>query len=155
MSFLCSLGAQMHEYKARVNHIVDGDTIDVDIDLGFNVWLYKQRIRLYGVDTPESRTRDLVEKRFGKLAKSIIEQHCPVGTIIVLRTKMDSKSVGKYGRVLGTLIVNELNINEYLVNNNYAVQYTGQHKDTIHQLHLDNRKVLVERGEITVDNNQI
>lgn len=59
----------MYEYKAVISRVVDGDTVDVDIDLGFNVWLKKQRIRLYGIDTPESRTRDKVEKVFGNLAK--------------------------------------------------------------------------------------
>ena len=64
----------MYEYKAIVVKVVDGDTVDVDIDLGFNVWLKKQRIRLYGIDTPESRTRDKVEKVFGNLAKAKVHR---------------------------------------------------------------------------------
>ena len=59
----------MHEYKVEVLRVVDGDTVDVDIDLGFSTWLKKQRIRLYGIDTPESRTRDLEEKKYGKMKK--------------------------------------------------------------------------------------
>ena len=58
----------MYEYRCNVVHIVDGDTVDVDIDLGFGVWMKKQRIRLYGIDTPESRTRDLEEKKYGLAA---------------------------------------------------------------------------------------
>ena len=58
----------MHEYKVEVLRVVDGDTVDVDIDLGFSTWLKKQRIRLYGIDTPETRTRDLDEKKYGKMA---------------------------------------------------------------------------------------
>ena len=58
----------MYEYRVKIVRVVDGDTVDVDIDLGFGVWLKKQRVRLYGIDTPESRTRDLVEKKFGKMA---------------------------------------------------------------------------------------
>ena len=59
----------MYEYKCKVIRVVDGDTVDVDIDLGFGVWLHKERVRIQGIDTPESRTRDKVEKRFGLLAK--------------------------------------------------------------------------------------
>ena len=58
----------MYEYRCRIDRVVDGDTVDVDIDLGFGVWMKKQRIRLYGVDTPESRTRDAEEKVFGNMA---------------------------------------------------------------------------------------
>ena len=60
----------MYEYKCKVVRVVDGDTVDVDIDLGFDVWLSKQRVRLYGVDTPESRTRDKEEKKYGLRAKA-------------------------------------------------------------------------------------
>ena len=59
----------MYEYKCKIVKVIDGDTVDVDIDLGFGVWLHKERIRLYGIDTPESRTRDLVEKKYGNMAK--------------------------------------------------------------------------------------
>ena len=63
----------MYEYRVKIVRVVDGDTVDVDIDLGFGVWLKKQRVRLYGIDTPESRTRDLVEKRFGNMAKDYLK----------------------------------------------------------------------------------
>ena len=58
----------MYEYRCRIDRVVDGDTVDVDIDLGFGVWLREERVRMYGIDTPESRTRDLVEKRYGLAA---------------------------------------------------------------------------------------
>ena len=64
----------MYQYKCKLVKVVDGDTIDVDIDLGFGVWLRKQRIRMYGIDTPESRTRDLEEKRYGLAAKEFVKQ---------------------------------------------------------------------------------
>ena len=64
----------MYEYRINVVKIIDGDTVDVDIDLGFGVWLKKQRIRLHGIDTPESRTRDLEEKRYGLMAKAFLTQ---------------------------------------------------------------------------------
>ena len=62
----------MYQYKAKITRIIDGDTVDCDIDLGFKVILAKQRIRLYGIDTPESRTRDKVEKKYGLLAKKFL-----------------------------------------------------------------------------------
>ena len=64
----------MYEYRINVVKIIDGDTVDVDIDLGFGVWLKKQRIRLHGIDTPESRTRDLDEKRYGLMAKKFLTE---------------------------------------------------------------------------------
>ena len=61
----------MYEYKCRIDRVVDGDTVDVDIDLGFGVWLREERVRMYGIDTPESRTRDLVEKNMGWLQRHL------------------------------------------------------------------------------------
>ena len=62
----------MYEYRCQITRVVDGDTVDVDIDLGFGVWMRKQRVRLKGVDTPESRTRDKVEKKYGLMAKEFV-----------------------------------------------------------------------------------
>ena len=87
----------MYEYRINIVKIIDGDTVDVDIDLGFGVWLKKQRIRLYGIDTPESRTRDLDEKRYGLMAKKFLTEQIQDGAI--LKTRLDKK--GKYGRILG------------------------------------------------------
>ncbi len=140
----------MYQYKAIITKVIDGDTVDVDIDLGFEVWLRNQRIRLYGIDTPESRTSDKVEKVFGNLAKSKILEFCPVGSQIILQTKTDD-SRGKYGRILGELVTNEgVNVNEYMIANNYAVAYFGMSKSDIAQKQLDNRQVLIERGEVTL-----
>ena len=83
----------MYEYRANIRRVVDGDTVDVDIDLGFGVWLKKQRVRLYGIDTPESRTRDLDEKKFGLMAKEYLIDQLKDGAI--LKTRLDGK--GKYG----------------------------------------------------------
>jgi micrococcal nuclease len=140
----------MYQYKAIITKVIDGDTVDVDIDLGFDVWLKNQRIRLYGIDTPESRTSDKVEKVFGNLAKAKVLHFCPVGEQIVLQTKTDD-SRGKYGRILGELITKDgVNVNTYLVDNAYAVQYFGLSKDDIHQKQLDNRQIILERGEVTL-----
>jgi micrococcal nuclease len=140
----------MYEYKAVISRVVDGDTVDVDIDLGFNVWLKKQRIRLYGIDTPESRTRDKVEKVFGNLAKSKVLEHCPVGSNIILQTKTDD-SRGKYGRILGELVTLEgTNVNTFLIENNYGVEYFGKSKDEIADEQLANRQIIIDRNEVVL-----
>ena len=140
----------MFEYNAIITKIVDGDTVDVDIDLGFDVWLKNQRIRLYGIDTPESRTSDKTDKIFGKLAAAKVKEFCPVGSKIVLATKTDD-SRGKYGRILGSLITKDgVNVNEYLVENAYAVAYFGLSKSDIAQKQLDNRQIIIDRGEVTL-----
>lgn len=138
----------MYRYRAIVLKVVDGDTVDVDIDLGFDVWLRNQRVRLYGIDTPESKTRDLEEKKFGLLAKEFVLQHAPVDSEIILQTHKDD-SRGKFGRILGELIVMDgtLNLNKHMINEHMAVAYFGQSKDDIEAEHLENRRILYERWE--------
>ena len=130
----------MYEYNCKIDRVVDGDTVDVDIDLGFDVWMLKQRIRLYGVDTPESRTRDAEEKVFGNLAKNFVQVRLPVGSNQVLRTKLDGK--GKFGRILGEFVIGETTLNSLLIESNNAVKYHGQSKGDIEKEHLENRKKL-------------
>ena len=139
----------MYEYRATLLKIVDGDTVDVDIDLGFGVVLSNQRIRLYGIDTPESRTRDLEEKKCGKLAAKYIEDHIKVSSTFTLRTHLDGK--GKYGRILGELICyvpefdREMSLNDAMILKKLAVKYFGQSKDDIEEEHLKNREYLYEQ----------
>ena len=136
----------MYEYNCRVVKVVDGDTVDVDIDLGFDILLSNQRIRLKGVDTPESRTRDLEEKKFGLLAKEMVESYCPVGSTVTLRTSKDER--GKFGRILGDFIIYEAETDSWstlckvLVNKHYAVAYEGQSKEEIKEAHFFNREKL-------------
>ena len=129
----------MYEYRVKIVRVVDGDTVDVDIDLGFGVWLKKQRVRLYGIDTPESRTRDLVEKRFGNMAKDYLKSRLSSGAI--LGTRLDKK--GKFGRILGEFFVldtdQKINVNEELISKHHAVAYYGQSKEEIEEAHLVNR----------------
>ena len=127
----------MHEYDCVITRIIDGDTIDVDIDLGFDCWLHKQRIRLYGIDTPESRTRDLEEKKYGLAAKAFVEKFLKQG-FATLKTK----EKGKYGRYLGDLKVYDKWLCAELIKHRHAVHYLGQSKALIKQAHLDNRKLL-------------
>jgi len=136
----------MHEYKCKILRVVDGDTVDVDIDLGFGIWMHKERVRLLGIDTPESRTRDKEEKKFGLLSKEYVKSRYPVGSMAVLRTHKDK--TGKFGRILGELVWKDSTINKIMVDEHYAVLYNGQSKEDIEEQHLENRKRLIEAGKI-------
>ena len=130
----------MYEYKCKLVKVVDGDTIDVDIDLGFGVWMQNQRIRMYGIDTPESRTSDPIEKVYGKAASAFLTKWKNAGDL-TLKTFKDGK--GKYGRILGEIwFGGEHNINQLLVDNHHAVRYYGQSKDEIAEEHIANRSIL-------------
>ena len=135
----------MYEYRCTVVKIVDGDTVDVDIDLGFGIWMRNERIRLLGIDTPESRTRDKEEKKYGLAAKKYLTEMLNDEGGIVLKTKKDVE--GKFGRILGelwrTTDYADKSINQYLVDEHHAVQYYGQSKDEIVEQHLENRKHVV------------
>jgi micrococcal nuclease len=140
----------MYEYRIKIVKVIDGDTVDVDIDLGFGVWLKKERVRLFGIDTPESRTRDLEEKKFGLLAKEYLKASLKKGTPI-LKTRKDK--TGKFGRILGELLYIDnddsyVNINEKMIEEAQAVEYHGQSKDDIEAQHLLNRVILRENGSV-------
>jgi len=134
----------MYEYGCKVERVVDGDTVDVVLDLGFDIF-HKCRVRLYGIDTPESRTRDLDEKARGKMAGSFLKESIDAGNKIVIQTKLKD-SRGKYGRVLGNVVVDDVNINEQMVDKHLAVKYFGQSKEDVEQEHLKNRQILIDNG---------
>ena len=129
----------MFEYKCKLVKVVDGDTVDIDIDLGFGVWLQKQRIRLYGIDTPESRTSDDVEKVYGLAAKERMQKWLDGGSLKIV-THKDAK--GKFGRILGELYTFDTNINDKMIEEHHAVAYHGQSKEEIVEEHLANREKL-------------
>lgn len=137
----------MYEYKCKILRVIDGDTADVDIDLGFGVWLRKQRIRFAGIDTPESRTRDLVEKKYGIAAKAYVQSYLPDGSDQTLVTVKDAK--GKYGRILGKFWVFDSKtdawrmLNDMMIEAHMAVEYHGKSKEEIAEAHLENRRKLV------------
>ena len=117
----------MYQYKVKLDRIIDGDTIDCYIDLGFNIQT-KKRIRFAGINTPESRTRDLEEKARGLASKDRLIDLLKDG-----KFTLESKEVGKYGRVLGVLLIDDannnfININNTLVEEGYAVEYWGGKK---------------------------
>ena len=135
-------------YSYRVKSIVkiiDGDTFDCIMDLGFDV-LLEARVRMMGIDTPESRTRDLEEKKFGLLAKEYLTEKLAKEDIIVT-TEVDNEK-GKFGRILGWVWADGINVNKQMIDENMAVAYHGQSKDDIEQAHLDNRKILQEQGKV-------
>jgi len=132
----------MHEYRCVITKVVDGDTLDIDIDLGFGVWLRKQRVRMYGIDTPESRTKDLEEKKYGLAAKDFLTDMLNDEAGITLKTHKDAK--GKFGRILGefwrTTSFADKSINDYMIEKHHAVAYYGQSKEDIAEQHIENRK---------------
>ena len=109
----------MYYYKVEILRVVDGDTVDVRMDLGFNVW-HKCRVRLMGINAPESRTRDLEEKARGLASKDWLIQKLESADV-----QMQSHGVGKYGRVLGTLYIDDVDLNNLMVEAGHAVKYDG------------------------------
>jgi micrococcal nuclease len=142
----------MYEYKCKVLKVVDGDTVDVDIDLGFGVWLRKERVRIMGIDTPESRTSDKVEKVFGLAAKARLISL--LGEDAILDTQVSKKGEdmkGKFGRILGNFrtIAGE-HCADILVDEGHAVEYTGGSKEDVASQHLANRERLIGEGTVVV-----
>jgi micrococcal nuclease len=132
----------MYDYQCTIVRVVDGDTVDVDIDLGFDTWRRGERIRLYGIDTPECRTRDAEEKAAGFLAKEFVEDALHVGGTYRLQTK----EKGKFGRYLGTIyLTDDTSINAALVTEHLAVPYHGQSKEEIEDAHKANYKILSDK----------
>lgn len=135
-----------YSYRVKsIKKIIDGDTFDCILDLGFDV-LLEARVRMMGIDTPESRTRDLEEKKFGLLAKEYLIMKLEAEDLIVT-TEVDNEK-GKFGRILGWVWADGVNINQQMIDENMAVAYHGQSKDDIEQAHLDNRKILQEQGKV-------
>ena len=131
----------MYEYRVKkLYKVVDGDTIDVDIDLGFDISLF-QRVRLAGIDTPESRTKDVYEKKLGLEVKEKLNDLLKNATKIVIKTEKPD-STEKYGRILGWLFIDDgkLSVNEQLIKEGYAWEYMGETKIKNFQLLEKRRK---------------
>ena len=147
----------MYEYRATVVKVIDGDTVDVDIDLGFGIILSDERVRIMGIDTPESRTRDKVEKKFGLAAKARLKSL--LGKTCTLKTKINKNGEdmkGKFGRILGDFDVYDATtdswkpVTQVMINEGHAVPYMGGSKDDIEAQHLANRERLIAEGIVTV-----
>jgi len=139
----------MYQYKCKINKVLDGDTVDIDLDLGFNIVLANQRVRMAGVDTPESRTSNKEEKPRGLLSKKKLAEKLPVGSWQIIETQRSDNNDDKFGRILGVFILEDgTKVNEWLIKNNYAVPYKGENKELTQAEHQANKKILMERGEL-------
>jgi|TARA_B100001741_G_scaffold152_1_gene127 micrococcal nuclease len=151
----------MYEYRCKVVKVIDGDTVDVDIDLGFGIWQMDERVRIMGIDTPESRTRDKVEKAFGLAAKAKLKELLKgTPTLKTQINKNGEDMKGKFGRILGDFIVedgyggykNGSLVTEIMIAEGHAVPYTGGSKEEIQAMHMKNRERLIAEGLVTPPN---
>ena len=144
----------MYEYRCKVLKVIAGDTVDVDIDLGFGIVLKDERVRLMGIDTPESRTRDKVEKQFGLASKKRLKEMLDNKSGPILKTQINKKGEdmrGKFGRILGDFVTDSGRlVTEILVEEGHAVAYFGGSKEEIQDKHMANRKKLIREGSIDV-----
>ena len=141
----------MYEYKCKVRKVVDGDTVDIDIDLGFGIWLNDERVRIIGIDTPESRTSDPVEKIFGLAAKERVMHLLGESPTLISKVKGDGNEEmrGKFGRILGDFRTPQGDLlTQKLMAEGHAVGYNGGNKEKIHPKHLENRQRLVSEGKV-------
>ena len=142
------------EFHVSITKIVDGDTVDVDIDLGFSTVLKKQRVRLMGIDTPESRTRDKVEKLFGLAAKNRVKEMLESNVILKTFAAKDGEDMkGKFGRILGDFFIEADGklLTEVMIDEGHAVPYHGGSKDETQAAHMANRERLVAEGVVVLE----
>ena len=144
----------MYEYRCKVIKVIDGDTVDVDIDLGFDIMLKDERVRIMGIDTPESRTRDKVEKKFGLASKARLKELIGGKSGPILKTQINKKGEdmrGKFGRILGDFVTDDGRmVTDILVEEGHAVAYFGGSKEEIQDKHMANRKKLIREGLVDV-----
>ena len=144
----------MYEYRCKVIKVIDGDTVDVDIDLGFDILLRDERVRIMGIDTPESRTRDKVEKKFGLASKARLKELIGGKSGPILKTQINKKGEdmrGKFGRILGDFVTDDGRmVTDILVEEGHAVAYFGGSKEEIQDKHMANRKKLIREGVVDV-----
>ena len=140
-----------NEYDVEVLKVIDGDTVDVDIHLGFGIMLRDERVRIIGIDTPESRTSDKVEDLFGEAAKARVKE-LMTGSIRLITTedRHGEDMKGKFGRILGDFIIGDKMLTEILIEEGHAVKYFGQNKADIERGHISNRHKLMNEGKVDV-----
>lgn len=142
--------SQQNEYDVTVVKVVDGDTVDVDIDLGFKIQLKDERVRIMGIDTPESRTSDKVEKLFGLAAKerlySLLEKDAK---LITTEDKSGEDMKGKFGRILGDFRAADGRlVTEIMIEEGHCVPYFGGSKEETQEAHMKNRERLLREGVV-------
>lgn len=144
-----------NEYDVVLLKVVDGDTVDVDINLGFGVWLKDERVRIMGIDTPESRTRDKVEKVFGTAAKDRLKELLAEGGKLITTENKDGEDMkGKFGRILGDFYVERYEgqkekVTDIMIEEGHCVAYFGGSKEEIQLKHLANRQKLLREGVVS------
>ena len=144
-----------NEYDVTVVKVVDGDTVDVDIDLGFGVCLKDERVRIMGIDTPESRTSDKVEKVFGLAAKDRLKHLLEDGGVLITTEDRDGEDMkGKFGRILGDFEVEEYEgqprrVTEIMIEEGHCVPYFGGSKEEVQAQHQKNRERLLAEGVVS------
>lgn len=139
---------QVNHYDVVLKRVIDGDTVDVDIDLGFNIWLHNERVRIMGIDTPESRTSNKVEKLFGLAAKKRLKELLKDGGVLVTTEEKNGEDMrGKFGRILGDFkTLDGKLVTEVMVKEGHCVPYFGGSKDDVQAQHLKNQKKLLKEG---------
>jgi micrococcal nuclease len=145
---------QQNEYDVKVIKVVDGDTVDVDINLGFGVWLHDERVRIMGIDTPESRTSDRVEDLFGEAAKARLKELMHEGGKLITTEDKDGEDMkGKFGRILGDFYVEhngeKQRVTDILIEEGHCVPYFGGSKEEIQAKHMVNRTKLLREGIVS------
>jgi micrococcal nuclease len=146
---------QQNEYDVVLLKCVDGDTVDVDIDLGFGIWLKDERVRIMGIDTPESRTSDKVEKLFGTAAKERLKELLAEGgKLITTENKHGEDMKGKFGRILGDFYVERYEgqkerVTDIMIEEGHCVAYFGGSKEEIQMKHMANREKLLREGVVS------
>ena len=155
MGILRRANMQNNEYDVKVIKVVDGDTVDVDINLGFGVWLHDERVRIMGIDTPESRTSDKVEDLFGEAAKARLKELMEDGgKLITTEDKKGEDMKGKFGRILGDFYVERYEgekekVTDIMIEEGHAVAYFGGSKEEIQMKHMANREKLLREGVVS------
>lgn len=141
-----------NEYDVKVIKVVDGDTVDVDINLGFGIVLTDERVRIMGIDTPESRTSDKIEKVFGLAAKARLKELLDEDAILITTEDKHGEDMkGKFGRVLGDFRVGGKTVTQILIEEGHAVAYNGESKDDVQAQHMVNRQRLVAEGKVDLE----
>ena len=144
---------KVNEYDVEVIKVVDGDTVDVNIDLGFGIWLKDERVRIMGIDTPESRTSDSIEKVFGLASKARLKELLDHEAILITYDDKNGEDMkGKFGRILGDFRSGGKTVSEILIEEGHAVEYNGESKDDVQAQHMINRQRLIGEGKVTLEN---
>ena len=142
-----------NEYDVKILKVVDGDTVDVDINLGFGIVLTDERVRIMGIDTPESRTSDEVEKVFGLASKARLKELLDEEAILITTEDKHGEDMkGKFGRILGDFRVGGKTVSQILIEEGHAVAYNGESKDDVQEQHMINRQRLIGEGKVTLEN---